>query len=137
MNKNILFKVFSVFLSFIIMLSIGNNVFANDVTTPETGEIIEEYANIRTIASSIYKSGVTAHCVTTVEAKARYKITIRQILQRKDGSSWITLDHWDTTTTGTYLRAENTRLINVLKDYRLVSRVTVGSETTTVYEYLS
>ncbi|MGN0005011.1 MAG: hypothetical protein ACI37Z_03390 [Candidatus Gastranaerophilaceae bacterium] len=95
------------------------------------------YVNISSIAGNIYISGVKVYLNTTVVAKnSNSNIAVTQYLERKDGSSYTIVDYWSDSCTGSILEMNNSRLCNVLKEYRLRAVVTVGTEKTTIYRYL-
>lgn len=95
------------------------------------------YVNISSITGDIYISGVKVYLNTTVVAKkANSSIAMTQYLERKDGSSYTIVDFWSDSCTGSILEMNNSRVCNVLKEYRLRAVVTVGTEKTTVYRYL-
>lgn len=140
------FKKIAALILSVLMLLGCDKVMANTEMPVENESVITQaqevsaqpyYVNISSIAGNIYISGVKVYLNTTVVAKnSNSNIAITQYLERKDGSSYTIVDYWSDSCTGSVLEMNNSRLCNVLKEYRLRAVVTVGTEKTTIYRYL-
>lgn len=106
------------------------NTFDND------SDIALYYTNIDSISASIKESGAKVYLSTTVVSKKKNNIKIVMCLERLDGSYYKPVANWDKTGNDIILEVSASRVINVLKKYRLRSVVTIGNESVTVYRYL-
>lgn len=135
MKKNIL-KVISLVLVVMTVLLTCACAFATNTDTPVDEIEPTRYANIGAASVSFYISGVTAHCGATLTAQRSMSLQIVMTLQKKTSSGTYTnVKTWSATKTGTNLALSQSRVINVLSDYRLKGTFTAGGETTTIYKY--
>ncbi len=93
------------------------------------------YVNINRTTTSISISGIKATCSASLSAKKSMSLKIKMEIQKKKSAGYTTVKTWTSSTTGTKLVAEESRLINILYSYRLKTTYTAGSETSTIYAY--
>lgn len=141
-------KITAFMLSLLVLITCGSNTaFASELDNPSNdgfyvntfdndSDIALYYTNIDSISASIKESGAKAYLSTTVVSKKKNNIKIVMCLERLDGSYYKPVANWDKTGNDTVLEVSASRVINVLKKYRLRSVVTIGNESVTVYRYL-
>lgn len=132
-DSNTLKKVLAIFFSALMIFSCTTVVSYAQTTAYET--VSPYFVNISSANAGLTISGVKATCTASLKPKSSMKLTIKMELQKEKSSGYETVETWSTSTTGTYLAISESRLINVLCDYRLKVTYTAGSETQVVYRY--
>ena len=125
-------KIVSVFLLISVFLTFS--VFASAENDEKVAEPLR-YTTISTINSVISKSGVTVTCNSDLSAKYSTNLKITMVLQKSSSGSWTDVKTWTKTGSGTYLSAEESKVINIFSTYRLKVTFTAGSESVTAYAY--
>lgn len=131
-QKIILKKIFLVMLVLIITLS---NTFVVSADVGRSNTVSPYFVNISNYSTNLNISGIKAECSATVKAVKTVNLKIKMELQKEKSSGYETVETWSSSKTGTYLAMSESRLINVLYDYRLKVTFTAGSETEIVYKY--
>ncbi len=98
-------------------------------------EISPFYENISSRTVNLTISGINADCSTVLKTNTSMKLTIKMELQKDTSDGYETVKTWTDSATGKILSISESRLINILCDYRLKVTFTAGSETIVVYEY--
>ena len=130
-------KLFCIILATIISIcslsfnAYANNENLNDESVPERYSIISDYS------ANLSISGITATCNAKLRASSSASLSIKMELQKKKSGVYETIKTWSTSSTGTSLSINKTRAINALATYRLKVTFKAGSETATVYRYVS
>ncbi len=86
-----------------------------------------------TTSFSISRINSTSTVILYSQVSTSLKITIN--LQKVKSGTYQTIETWTKSGTGVRLVLEETRLINVLSDYRIKVTCKAGSETNTTYAY--
>ena len=131
-----------------IVLTLAITVFSGMAVSAEELDpfvpdepIIEEYSYTNSAYSSLYFSGKTAYCSSSVYGYSgtTTKIVVNQYLQKKSGSSWSNVWSWHYTFNSWYCNYDNSRSSLASGTYRVktVAKVYSGSnyETVTTYSY--
>ena len=89
-------KLLSLLTMVVLMLCFCVSAFALEEEPPVPDEPEEPYMYTQAISSTLSISGNTATCVSQVTGKPGQVtlITITQYLQKKNGSTWTTIDSW-------------------------------------------
>lgn len=131
-------KLLAFIMTFIILfVNVPFNAYAQTEDNENDSYIEPRYTNIESTAVTLTAGTVTATCKATLIAKSSKSLKIHMIWERKDGSTYIPINDWTTTATGTTLTLTKKPVYNSLKSYRLKVEFTAGSETTTQYKYLT
>ena len=133
-------KLIMILMSATLFLFNGISAFALDLDDFVTDEpIIEEYVYTRSANSSLYFSGKTAYCSSSVYGYSgtTTKIVVNQYLQKKSGSSWSNVWSWHYTFNTWYCNYDNSRSSLASGTYRVktVAKVYSGSNYETVTTY--
>lgn len=128
-------KGYVMFLTATMILTLGMfTAQADAAKIPEEEKQLEEimpmYEEISDIQTDFYISGNTANMQLTVLCPSTKKVSIKMILQRKDGNSWAKVQTWNKTGTGNQTLSKSI-IVTDGKKYRMKYKVTVGSETVT------
>ncbi len=126
-------KIVSFILAALVLFG-ASFVSANAAVSNEP-EISPCYENISSKTASLTISGINADCSAVLKANASMKLTIKMELQKEKSDGYETVKTWTDTTTGKTLSMSESRLINILYDYRLKVTFTAGTETVVVYKY--
>lgn len=129
-----------------IVLSLAIAVFSGMAVSAEEFDsfvpdepIIEEYSYTNSASSSLYFSGNTANCSSSVYGYSgtTTKIFVNQYLQKKSGSSWSNVWTWQYTFTNWYCDYDNSKSSLASGTYRVktVAKVYSGSNYETVTTY--
>lgn len=129
-------KNYAMFLTAAMMLALGMPTLNGDAANIlEMGkEQIEtnkpRYEIAKDISANFSIDNNTAKLSLLVNAPSTKSVSIKMILQRKDGDSWTKVQTWNKAGTG---RQNLSKSMVVTKDrkYRMKYTVTVGSETVT------
>lgn len=130
-KKNIK-RLFFIVLSLIIVMSHTAVIQASD---SNEYEITPRYTTISYTTVYFEINGIKANCSASVAADKSTSLKIKMEIQKKSSGTYSTVETWTTSKTGTSLFLSESRLINVLYDYRLKVTFTAGTETATVYKY--
>lgn len=93
-------------------------------------EISPRYEEIDKLKTLFDISGTTADMTVNVSCSSSKKISIKIVLQRKDGDSWTKVQQWTKEGTGRLILSKSMTATNG-KKYRMKYTVTAGSETVT------
>lgn len=104
-----------------IMSEVNKNVFE---------EITPRYTEINTLTAYFDISGTKAEMTVKVTCSSSKKVSIKMILQRKDGDSWANVQTWNKTGTGNQTLSKS-MVVTDGRKYRMKYIVTAGSETIT------
>lgn len=121
-------------LTLVFLMILSNTLIAN-AGIKNGNEISPYYVNISAYAANLNISGIKAECKAYVSTNKSLNLKIKMELQKEKSSGYETVETWTSSKTGTYLAMTESRLINVLYDYRLKVTFTAGSETEIVYKY--
>ena len=119
-----------------MVLALGMPMMKGEaVTVPEMNmnvseKIMPRYEEINKLTALFDISGKTANLKLVVGAPASKKVSLRMILQRKDGDSWTKVQTWSKAGTGSQTLAKS-MVVTTGRKYRMKYTVTVGSETIT------
>ena len=99
---------------------------------PGNEEVVQpRYVNTINIAADLVINGNTAHCYSSATKKKVCRINIKMRLQRKSGSSWITVCTWTgTSDTGTK-SMDKTFTLSTHGTYRVNAEFDVAGEVLT------
>lgn len=129
-------KVCTIILTAALTLALGMPVIkgeATDVSEVSRNvfeDIMPKYQEIDKLTAIFNISGTTAKMAVNVSCSSSKKVSIKMILQRKDGDSWTKVQTWNKTGTGNQTLSKSMVVTNGRK-YRMKYKVTVGSETVT------
>lgn len=127
-------KSVSILLIFTMMLStFAVNSFG--ATSEEENTIMPRFTTISSVSTSFVISGINSTSTVALKSKVSTSLYIKIEFQKEKSTGYETLETWTKSGTGTYLNLEETRLINVLCDYRIKVTCTAGSETHVTYDY--
>lgn len=119
-----------------MVLALGMPMMKGEaVTVPEMNmnvseKIMPRYEEINKLTALFDISGKTANLKLVVGAPASKKVSLKMILQRKDGDSWTKVQTWKKAGTGNQTLSKS-MLVTKGRKYRMKYTVTVGSETIT------
>lgn len=123
---------------FLILLSLLTILSSTAICYAEVNydnEISPYYVNISYRDAILEISGIKADCEAILKSNSSMNLKIVMELQKSKSSGYETVETWTSSKTGTYLAMTESRLINVLSDYRLKITFTAGNETEVVYKY--
>lgn len=129
-------KGYALFLTAAMILAMGISVTkVNATELPETERkqmemIMPRYEEINDIQMMFNISGTTANMQLKVICPSSKTVSIKMILQRKDGSSWIRVQKWTKEGKGTQI-LKKSMTVTKGKKYRVKYTIKVGSETVT------
>ena len=132
--SNIVKKSFS----FILILTMVFSIFAissSATTNEEENTIMPRWSVINSVATGFTISGLNSTSSVVLSAKYSTSLSIKIELQKEKSTGYETIETWTKSGTGTYLVLEETRLINILADYRIKVTCTAGGETHVTYDY--
>ena len=119
-----------------MVLALGMPMMKGEaVTVPEMNmnvseKIMPRYEEINKLTALFDISGKTANLKLVVGAPASKKVSLKMILQRKDGDSWTKVQTWSKAGTGSQTLAKS-MVVTTGRKYRMKYTVTAGSETIT------
>lgn len=119
-----------------MVLALGMPMMKGEAATvPEMNmnvseKIMPRYEEINKLTALFDISGKTANLKLVVGAPASKKVSLKMILQRKDGDSWTKVQTWSKAGTGSQTLAKS-MVVTTGRKYRMKYTVTVGSETIT------
>ncbi len=125
---------YSMFLVATMVLALGLPVEKGKAATisetekEQVVEIVPAYESTVNVSHSLSISGNMANLVVNVSAPSSKKVTIKMILQRKDGTSWVKVQKWTKEGMGRQILTKS-MAVTKGKKYRMKYTVTVGSET--------
>lgn len=133
MRKLIKSKPLKVLLCTIMLFSLltpSASVYAADNTD------IQPYATvIDNYSLGIKISGITAKCEASMQADYSTTLRITMELQKATSSGYENVQTWTSSKTGYTLSVSESKVINVLSDYRLKVTFTAGTESKVAYDY--
>lgn len=101
----------------------------------DDGGISPQLVIIKSTNSSLVFSGVKAYCTASMTTSTSTSMSITMELQKKSSDTYNTVETWYKSGTGTSLSDSQSKVINILSDYRLKVTFKAGSETSVVFEY--
>ncbi len=124
--------------SVLLILTLLFSVLAINSSAAEVEEdygVMPCWTTIQSIKATLTISGInsTSHVVLYSQVSTSLKITVN--LQKLKSGSYETLETWTETGTGKYLELNESRLINILSDYRIKVTCKAGTETNVSYAY--
>ena len=99
-----------------------------EMNTSISEEIMPRYEEIRKLITTFDITGTIANLKVDVSAHSSKNVTIKMILQRKDGDSWTRVQKWTKEGKGRQILMKSIAVTKGRK-YRMKYTVTVGSET--------
>ncbi len=93
-------------------------------------EIMPKYEVAKDISATFSITNNTAKLSLLVNALSTKKVSVKMILQRKDGDSWTKVQTWNKTGTGRQ-NLSKSMVVTKGRKYRMKYTVTIGSETIT------
>ncbi len=103
------------------------NASAAEVPEEDYG-VMPCWTTIRSVDASLVISGINSTSIVKLYSNVSTSLKIVVNFQKYKSGGFDTLETWTETGTGTYLKLEETRLINIFADYRLRVVCTAGSE---------
>ncbi len=132
--SNIIKKSISIVLILTMLFSVvAINSSAN--TVEEDNTIMPRWSVINSVTTVFSISGINSTSSVVLTAKYSTSLSIKIELQKEKSTGYETIETWTKSGTGTMLGLEETRLINILADYRMKVTCTAGGETVTLYDY--
>ena len=132
--SNIIKKSLSIALILTMLFSaFAFNSFAESVED-EYG-VMPCFTTIDAVTTVFSISGINSTSSVVLTAKYSTSLSIKIELQKEKSTGYETIETWTKSGTGTMLGLEETRLINILADYRIKVTCKAGSETFTTYDY--
>lgn len=122
--KKILVVILCVMLLFLCFQVI---TFANTASVMTT--------NIESTISDLSISGINSTSYAKLIVAKSMSLSIKMELQKLKSGTYTTIETWNASKTGISLSMSETRLINVLANYRLKVTFKAGSETLVRYAY--
>ncbi len=129
-------KNHTIFLTAAMILALGVPPVTGQAAVPTTDnespfeEIVPAYEVTGDIKPLFSITGNKAKLSIIASAPSSKKVSIKMVLQRKDGSSWTRVQKWTKTGTGTQTLSKSMTVTNG-RTYRMKYTVTVGSEQVT------
>lgn len=127
-------KGYTTFLMATMILALGISVTqVNAAELPETEQkqmemITPRYEEINDIQMIFNISGTTSNMKLKVICPSSKTVSMKMVLQRKDGNSWNKVQKWTQNGRGTQILTKSMAVVKG-KKYRVKYTVTVGSET--------
>ena len=125
-------------LSVAVILTMLFSIFAinsSASTVEEENTIMPRWSSISGVATSFTISGIKSLSSVSITSKYSTSLYIKIELQKEKSTGYETIETWEKSGTGTVLALEESRLINILADYRIKVTATADSETFTTYDY--
>jgi hypothetical protein len=131
---NIMKKSVSLILVLTMIFSIfAINTFANN--EEEENTIMPRWSVINSVSTVFTISGINSTSSVILSAKYSTSLYIKIELQKEQSTGYETIETWTKSGTGTMLGLEETRLINILADYRIKVTCKADNETHVTYDY--
>lgn len=108
----------------------GDAVNITEMEKEQLKTIQPRYEITKIISAKFSVDNNTAKLSLLVNAPSTKSVSIKMILQRKDGNSWTKVQTWNKTGTGRQNLSKSMTVTNG-RTYRMKYTVTVGSETVT------
>ena len=132
--SNIIKKSLSIALILTMLFSaFAFNSFAESVED-EYG-VMPCFTTIDAVTTVFSISGINSTSSVMLSSKISTSLYIKIELQKEKSTGYETIETWTKSGTGRTLLLEETRLINILADYRIKVTCKAGSETFTTYDY--
>lgn len=129
-------RIASGILTLFMLVACALPAFSLDIEEPVEPIVPEApYVTIRSTDASIKVSGTTATCYAKVTSQKSASLKLKMVLQKKSGSTWSTVETWNSSKTGTSLSSTNTKTVSSGGTYRLKVTFTAGAESTTQIVY--
>ena len=93
------------------------------------------FTTIDAVSTVFSFSGINSTSSVVLTSQYSTSLSIKIELQKEKSTGYETIETWTKSGTGTMLGLEETRLINILADYRIKVTCKAGSETFTTYDY--
>ncbi len=93
------------------------------------------WTTINRISKSFTISGINSKTIVTLTSKVSTSLKITVNLQKVKSGTYQTIETWTKSGTGVSLTLTESRLINVLCDYRIKITCKAGTETHVSYDY--
>ncbi len=127
-------KSISVALILIMLFSIFTiNSFGSE--SEEDYGIMPCWNTISSVSTSFTISGINSTSTVALTSQISTSLSIKIELQKLKSGVYETIETWTKTGSGDVLILEETRLINILCDYRIKVTCKAGSETHVTYDY--
>lgn len=113
-------------------------VFAYDTLNEESLVYTQVSPRFTTISNTVVDftiSGLNSTSKATLMSQYSTNLKIVIELQKEKSSGYETIETWTKTGTGTSLILSESRLINILSNYRIKVTFTAGSESIYMYKY--
>ena len=125
-------------LSIILILTMLFSIFAinsSASTVEEESTIMPRWSSISGVTTCFVISGINSTSTVSITSKYETSLYIKIELQKEKSTGYETIETWEKSGTGTVLALEESRLINILADYRIKVTARADSETFTTYDY--
>ncbi len=124
--------------SIILIFTMIFSVFAINSFSAEVEEdygVMPCWSTISSVSTSFTISGINSTSFVALNSQYSTSLSIKIELQKLKSGTYETIETWTKTGTGTHIALEETRLINILCDYRMKATCTAGSEIHVKYVY--
>ncbi len=124
--------------SILLVLILLFSVLAINTSAAEAEEdygVMPCWTTISRIDISFSISGINSTSLVILNSQVSTSLKITVNLQKLKSGTYQTIETWTETGTGKRLVLEESRLINILSDYRIKVTCKAGSETNTTYAY--
>lgn len=125
-------------ISLLLILAMLFSIFAinsSAATVDEDYGVMPCFTTISSVATSFTISGINSTSTVVLNAQYSTSLYIKIEFQKEKSTGYETLETWTKSGTGVSLILEETRLINILCDYRIKVTCTAGGETHVKYDY--
>ena len=125
-------------MSVILVLTMLFSVFAINSfaeTSNEENIIMPRFSTISAVTTIFTISGINSTASVSLSAQYSTSLYIKIELQKEKSSGYETIETWTKSGTGRILVLEETRLINILADYRIKVTCKADNETHVTYDY--
>lgn len=125
-------------ISVLLILTMLFSIFAissSAATADADYGVMPCFTTISSVATSFTISGLNSTSSVALSSKVSTSLYIKVELQKEKSTGYETIETWTKSGTGYVLTLEETRLINILCDYRIKVTCTAGSETHVTYDY--
>ena len=124
-------------ISITLILTMLFSVFAisSSATNEEENTVMPRFSVIQSVATVFTISGINSTSSVSLSAKYSTSLYIKIELQKEKSSGYETIETWTKSGTGRVLALEETRLINILADYRIKVTCKADGETHVTYDY--
>ncbi len=126
--------------SIILVLIMLFSLFTINTSAAQVEEdygVMPCWTTIRLIDKSFVISGINSTTDVSLYSQTSTSLKITVNFQKLKSGTYETIETWTETGTGTYLNLHETRLINILCDYRIMVTCKAGSESNVSYVYPS